>query len=202
MVSVLALTLALAAPAAAQGTAGPGTGTTGVLLGAGVSFLTFEAIEDGETETFKGITVDVRKNIKSTGSIDLGIVGDLSWHKKGFGAEEVDFDVDLSLLSFMGGVRVTASQLDRVAPFGQALFGIVRSSVSGDVCDDFEDACESESDPAIGFGGGVDVRLTDRLNLRGQLDFFRVLSADDETGAENTNAIRFMIGISTRLGGS
>ena len=210
VVSALALALAIAAPAAAQGTAGPGTGTSGVLLGAGVSFLRAEFIEEDVLDTATGVTVDFRKNIASMPSIDMGIVGDFAWHRKSFTEDDFDeifdFDLDASLLSFMGGFRVTWSQLNRAAPFAQVLVGGVRSSFSGSAegfdidCDDFEGACTT--DPVFGFGGGVDVRLTDRLNFRGQIDFLRVLSEDEDTGAENTNAVRFMFGISTRLGGS
>jgi hypothetical protein len=179
----LLLVLALATPAVAQGTAGPGTGQTGVLFGAGVSFL------NAEEETYTGFTIDVRKNVYAATSMDVGVVGDLSFHRKSFD----EFDASFSLLSFMGGVRVTASQLDRVAPFGQVLFGAVRGSEDSDFCDE---EC-SETEMAIGFGGGIDVRLTDRVNFRGQLDFFRVFTED-----EGTNAVRFMIGISALLGGS
>lgn len=200
LVSALALVLALAAPAAAQGTAGPGTGTTGVVLGAGLSFLNVDAIDSGSNDTFMGFTVDFRKNVASTGNVDLGVVGDFAWHRKNFTEDDFDEDfdisVDFSLLSFMGGFRATASQLNRVAPFGQVLFGGVRPSLGGDLsCDDEEDACTTEF--AIAFGGGVDVGLTENLNFRGQLDFFRVF-----TEGEATNAVRFVFGISTRLGGS
>ena len=189
VIAGLAMVLALAAPAAAQGT----TGNSGVLFGVGVSFLNAEVVDD-DSDTMTGFSLDFRKNVYSTASVDIGVVGDFGWHRKGFGVEEVGGDVDFTVMSFMGGVRFTASQMDRVAPFGQFLVGVARGSFSGDFsCDDFEDACPT--DPAIGFGGGVDVRLTDRVNLRGQLDFFRVFTEE-----EGTNAIRFLIGISTLLG--
>jgi hypothetical protein len=209
IVSALALALTLAVPASAQ-TPGPGTGTSGVLLGAGVSFLRAEFIEDDVFETATGVTVDFRKNVASLPSVDMGVVGDFSWHRKSFTEEDFDeifdFDLDTSFLSFMGGFRVTWSQLNRAAPFAQVLAGGVRSNFSGSAegidlgCDDFEGACRT--DFVLGFGGGVDVRLTDRLNFRGQIDFLRVFAEDEETGAENANAVRYMFGISTRLGGS
>lgn len=189
----LVLALALAAPAAAQGTAGPGTGMGGGLLGVGVSFLNVDI--EGESETFKGFSVDFRKNVYSAGNIDVGVVGDVGWHRKGFSDFE-GFDLDFTLLHFAGGVRVTGSQMERVAPFAQFLVGAARSSISGDInCDDADVACET--DMLAGFGGGVDVRLTPRLNLRGQVDYFRVFTED-----EGTNTWRFLVGISTLLGGS
>jgi hypothetical protein len=209
IVSALALVLALAAPAAAQ-TPGPGTGTSGVLLGAGVSFLRAEFIEEDVLDTAVGLTVDFRKNIASTGSVDMGIVGDVAWHTKSFTEDDFDeifdFDLDASFLSFLGGFRVTWSQLDRAAPFAQVLAGGVRSNFSGTAegvdidCGDLgDDTCTTEF--TLGFGGGVDVRLTERLNFRGQIDFLRVFSGNDDTGQEHTNAVRFMVGISTLLGG-
>ena len=198
VVSVLALVLALSAPAAAQ-TPGPGTGSTGVLFGAGISFLRVPEgidIEDDST-TFNGVAVDFRKNIYSTPSIDLGIVGDIGYHRKT--EEFLDISASASTLTLMGGVRVTASQLDRVAPFGQFLVGMVQSDLGGDVCDIDEigeEFCEAETDGVIGFGGGIDVRLTDRLNFRGQIDFLRPLVDEGEF------ATRFMFGISLLLGGS
>jgi hypothetical protein len=182
-----------------------------VLLGAGVSFLRAEFVEEDVFEVAPGVTVDFRKNIASMPSMDLGIVGDLAWHRKSFTEDDFDeifdFDLDASFLSFMGGFRVTWSQLNRAAPFAQVLAGGVRSSFSGSAegidisCDDIgEGACTT--DFVLGFGGGVDVRLTDRLNFRGQIDFLRVFAEDEDTGAENANAVRFMFGISTRLGGS
>jgi hypothetical protein len=195
MVSALALVLALAAPAAAQGTPGPGTGTAGVLLGAGVSFLRVpEGInEEDDSTTFTGFAVDFRKNFYSTPSIDLGAVGDVGYHRKS--EEAFGFDANLNFLTFMGGVRVTAAQLDRVAPFGQFLVGVIRAGAGGDICDLDEDICDSESEGLVDFGGGIDVRLTDRLNFRAQIDFLKVM----EEGSDI--ATRFTIGISTRLGG-
>jgi hypothetical protein len=181
------LVLALAAPAAAQGTPGPGTGLTGGLFGVGVSFLN---VSDS---TSAGFTIDYRKNVIAETSFDVGVVGDLGWHRD---SDSVGgFDTSSTLLTLMGGGRITASKLDKVAPFGQVLFGMARISFGGDVCDIDETFCESDTQPAISFGGGVDVRLSDRFNVRGQVDFLKVL----EEGADV--ATRFFIGISTVLGG-
>ena len=187
IVSALALILALSAPAAAQGTPGPGTGLNGGLLGVGVSFLN---VDD---TTSAGFTIDYRKNFLAETSFDLGAVGDLGWHRDS--DEIAGFESSSTLLTLMGGVRITASQLDRFAPFGQALFGMARLSFGGDVCDIDETFCESDTEPALKFGGGVDVRLSDRINVRGQIDFLKVLEDDADV------ATRFFIGISTVLGG-
>jgi hypothetical protein len=202
MVSVLALTLALAAPAAAQGTPGPGTGTTGGLLGAGVSFLRVpEGLDlegDDSSTTFTGFLVDFRKNFVSTGSVDVGAVGEVSMHRKKetFSDFGEDFSVSLNFLTLAGGARVTASQLDRVSPFGQVLFGIIRAKAGGDICDIDDTFCESETEGVAMFGGGVDVRLTDKLNFRGQIDFVKVMEEASDI------ATRFTFGISVLLGGS
>ena len=68
VIAGLAMVLALAAPAAAQGT----TGNSGVLFGVGVSFLNAEVVDD-DSDTMTGFSLDFRKNVYSTASVDIGV---------------------------------------------------------------------------------------------------------------------------------
>jgi hypothetical protein len=182
----LALVLALAAPAAAQG-----TGNDGILVGLGISFLNVSE------STSNGFTLDLRKNVYNAPSFDVGVVGDLSWHRESFDDDEFDIEGSANALSIMGGVRITASQMGRIAPFGQVLVGFVRDSVSGDFCDfleDFDESCSS-TEGAMGFGFGADFGLNERWNFRAQLDFIKVFIEDSDL------AKRFFLGVSTRIGG-
>jgi hypothetical protein len=166
----LALVLALAAPAAAQGAA---ASSDRPLLGLGVSFLT-----DGD-ETGTGFAVDIAKAFRAMDKMKISGVGDFGFHS---------FD-GFKTITFMGGARVTATGIDKVAPFGQFLIGATRFSVSD--CD----GC-NETDLTFAPGGGVDIRLTDKINFRGQIDFL-IIKFEGDTD----NATRFTFGISMLLGG-
>lgn len=139
-----------------------------------MSFLT-----DGE-ETGTGFSVDISKALVSSRRMSIGGIGDFGWHH---------FDGYTSM-SFMGGARVAATGNARFVPFGQFMIGPVRFSTSfcsGEEC--------SETDLAFAPGGGVDARITDRMNLRAQIDFFIIRFGD-----ETEHATRFTCGVSMPIG--
>jgi opacity protein-like surface antigen len=116
---------------------------------------------------------------------NVGIVGDFSYHKR-----ELDLpgpDIDFSTFVFLFGPRFTARG-DRVDFFGHAMIGGVRRKV-----EDFE----SDTQLALGFGGGLDVKLTDSFAIRAiQADYIptreREFFTGDKTWVHNA---RFQIGI-------
>lgn len=165
----LALTLALAAPAAAQGAAA----SSGPTFAAGVSFLNIAE------DTGTGFQVDLGYPVQSMNKGNIGIVGDFGWNSYG---DEV------SSLMFGGGVRFTGTTNAKVQPFGQFLIGMSR----------FSNEFDSESDMYVAPGGGVDIRLNDKWNFRGQIDIPIVMFAEDVGGSET--GVRFMFGVSTRIG--
>ena len=167
----LALVLAMAAPAAAQGAAASSAGPT---FAAGVSFLN---IAD---DTGKGFQVDLSYPVSSMDKGSIGVVGDFAWHTYGD---------DVSSLMFGGGVRFTATGNDKFQPFGQVLVGAFRIAFG-----DF-----SQTEMYIAPGGGVDVKLNDKWNFRGQLDIPIVMFSEEDGGSET--GVRFMFGVSTRIGG-
>ena len=166
----LAVTLALAAPAAAQRAAA----SSGPTFAAGVSFLNIAE------DTGTGFQVDLGYPVQSMNKANIGIVGDFGWNSYGDG---------VSSLMFGGGGRFTGTANAKVQPFGQVLIGIFRVSV-----EDFD----SDSELYIAPGGGIDFRLNDKWNFRGQIDFPIVMFDEDEGGSET--GVRFMFGVSTRIG--
>jgi hypothetical protein len=176
-VLIAALLIAWAVPAAAQGTGARSTADdTRPLLGAGLSFLT-----DGD-ETGTGFIVDLSKSLGSFSGMSIGGVGDFGWHF---------FNTDgYRSMTFMGGTRFTWTGNARFVPFGQFLLGGVRLNTS--FCED----C-SETHLAFGPGGGVDIGVTNRLKVRGQVDFFVINFGDDEDAG---HATRFTFGVSLPIG--
>jgi hypothetical protein len=163
----LAYVFTLAAPAAAQGVDQP-------RLGAGVSFLT-----DGD-ETGTGFVVDLAGTIRSMDKAAVAIVGDVGFHH---------FDGG-NIFGLMGGVRFSSTANATVTPFGQFLLGLSRSSSS----DCTGEGCTS-SDFALAPGGGVDVKINDRLSFRAQVDWVIILYEGD-----SQNAARLTFGISMPVG--
>jgi hypothetical protein len=170
-----AFVLALAAPAAAQGTAG----NERPLVAAGLSFLNVSE------STAIGFAVDFAKQVRPMDKAAISIVGDVNFHHEGgedgFGGGNA--------FGFLGGVRFTSTTNEQYQPFGQFLLGGTRFSAS-----DCDEDC-SETPFTISFGGGIDVRINDKWNFRGQLDIpIFMFEGESETG------VRFMFGVSTRIG--
>ena len=168
----LAFALAIATPAAAQGSA---PASTRPLLGAGLSFLT-----DGD-ETGTGFAIDIAFPFLGMSAASLSGVGDFGYH---------NFD-GFSTMTFMPGARITATTSSRFQPFGQFLIGGTHFSAN-----DCEGEGCSETDLTFAPGGGIDIRLNDKFNFRGQVDFL-IIKYDEDTD----NATRFTFGISMKLGG-
>ena len=170
------MTLAFAAPAAAQGAVA--TPSAPLFFGAGVSFLISED-ELGEGLTAKGFDVNVSKDIFTSGNLGIGPVGDFVFHTT----------EGINLMSFLGGIRVTANMPDaKVIPFGQFLLGGTRAS------DDFDN---SSTGFTFMIGGGVHVPLNDKWNFMAGID---IISVKFE-GAERASDPRIMFGVSTKIGG-
>jgi opacity protein-like surface antigen len=139
-----------------------------------------------EREGFHGF------NISATGNLSryLGIKGDFSGHFKTrtfpFGSSAVptaEVDVRSRVFNFLGGVQLKDNSTEGTfKPFAHALVGAahVRNRVdfNADVCiavapspcpADFTD---SETGFAAAFGGGIDIRASDRISVRAiQFDY-------------------------------
>jgi hypothetical protein len=141
--AALTLTLALAAPAAAQQPSRPATGgdEQTMLVGAGLTFMDW-----GDTGV--GFAANALFNaLKITDTGRIGVVGD-------FGLNHFR---RATATSFMGGVRYTFTTKGKVIPYGQFLAGIVH-------------CCGHTSfDPGLGFG--ADIAWQPNLNVRGEVQW-------------------------------
>jgi len=120
-------------------------------------------------------------NISATGNFHpfLGAKFDFSGHYKNrdFLLDTTQADVRSSLYNVLGGVQVKDNRIDsgsRLKPFAHALVGvgIARTEFSGS--DDLVtiDDDISETGFAGAFGGGLDIRLSEIVDLRAvQLDY-------------------------------
>lgn len=133
-----------------------------------------------DRETFHGFEVSGVYNI----SRFFGLKGDVSgtYSNRGFaisvptpsgGTGSVGFETKSSLYNFLGGVQVKDnSNSGRLKPFAHALIGAAHSRVKlsglgcsvGIDCSQFEGG--SETNFASALGGGLDVRVNRRVQIR------------------------------------
>ena len=121
-----------------------------------------------DREGFNGVNAFVKGNV----SRYVGLVGDYSFHRKSFddfvGTTGVSVDVDLHTL--MGGVELKDNTKEtKVKPFGRVLAGFqhVRANVNGVTGFD-----ESDNGFSAAVGGGVDFRVSPRVDIRAvQLEY-------------------------------
>ena len=135
-----------------------------------------------EREGFHGFNASITGNINRY----VGLKGDLSghWKKKTFPiGTTASVELDSSLWNFLGGVQIKDNSKEtRFKPFAHALVGGAHAKVNGnfssDVCiavfpspcpADFE---ESDTGFAAALGGGLDIRASDRVDIRAfQFDY-------------------------------
>jgi len=117
-------------------------------------------------------------NVSATGYLTprFGLTGDFSYHSRDRNftpAGGGEGDIDTRVLQFMGGPQVRFPNQTRTTPFLRALFGVAntRFNVSsstqpaggGNVTTSFS---TNATDFAMALGGGLDVRLNERVGLR------------------------------------
>jgi hypothetical protein len=164
----------IAAPALAQPKSSGDSNQA--VFAAGLSFLHVE----GTTGT--GFDVNVAKPFMSSGKMNTGIFGDFAWHT----------DSGEHALGFLVGPRFAHTGSSQFTPFFQVGLGVTRFSASGDACD--ADSC-SASGFTFAPGGGVDVKLNDKLNFRFQLEI-PVMHIEGSTHT----GVKLMFGISSPIG--
>jgi opacity protein-like surface antigen len=147
----------------------------------------------------------------------LGLTGDFSFNR----AEDREDlttlvnTLDTRVTYFMGGPQLKVRGDSRLQPFGRVLFGgantrfEVKTSRAGTIGNTSNFDVDS-TDFAMGVGGGLDVRLTDRFSIRAfQVDYTpvflrdRTLSVLGSTGAlqnftlegQRQDNVRFSVGI-------
>ena len=135
-----------------------------------------------EREGFHGFNASITGNI----SRYIGLKGDLSghWKKKTFPVgTTASVELDSSLWNFLGGVQIKDNSKEtRFKPFAHALVGGAHAKVNGNFSNDvciavFPSPCpadfeESDTGFAAALGGGLDIRASDRVDIRAfQFDY-------------------------------
>ena len=139
-----------------------------------------------EREGFNGFEVSATGNFTRY----LGIKGDFSGHFKtrnfnfaAFGSPNAHIDVESRVFNFLGGVQLKDNSTEgRFKPFAHALVGVAHArnsfDVNADVCAAVfpspcpADSAFSETGFAAAFGGGIDIRASDRISIRAiQIDY-------------------------------
>ena len=153
-----------------------------------------------EREGFNGFNASVTGNVTRY----LGLKFDVSGHFKnkefptGFGTSFVE--LDSSVFNFLGGVQLKDNSKEaRFKPFGHALVGAARVrnkvSFSPDFCVAiFPSPCpvdftDTETGLAGAVGGGLDFRVSDRVDVRAiQVDY-------NPTRLDGTTQHNFRVGV-------
>jgi hypothetical protein len=133
-----------------------------------------------EREGFHGVEVFVKGNV----SRYVGLKGSYSFNRKSFdidgGTAATSFDVDANLHQFLGGAEFKDNAREtKVKPFAHVLAGVAhaRADVSNATLS-FE---ESDTGFAAAVGGGVDFKLSDRVDLRAVQFDYNPVRANGET---------------------
>ncbi len=144
-----------------------------------------------EREGFHGVEAFAKGNV----SRYVGLVGDYSFHRKNYsesftpttGPAVVDVDVDLHTL--MGGAEFKDNSTEtKVKPFGRVLAGFQHARAD---INNFSGLDESDTGFSAALGGGVDFRVSPRVDVRAfQFDYNPVRS-----GGETSHNFRVGIGL-------
>lgn len=142
----------------------------------------------GEKNTLRGFNLAITRNFNQY----FGVKFDYSLHLREdeFTRPAGSGTVDSTVQNFLGGIQIKNNLEDgpRFKPFGHALFGVATqkldidspqlSSVFG-----ISDFHVNETSFAMAFGGGVDIKLNDRIDVRAvQIDWNIITRGDQQTG--------------------
>jgi opacity protein-like surface antigen len=134
-----------------------------------------------ESEGFNGFNASITGNVTRY----FGLKADVSGHfkKKDFPFGVASVEIDSSVFNFLGGVQVKDNSKEaRFKPFAHALVGAARVRTEVNFSEGFcaaifpspcpVDTSESQTGLAGAFGGGLDFRVSDRVDIRAiQLDY-------------------------------
>ena len=131
-------------------------------------------------EGYNGFNTAVTGNITRYVGLKFDLAGHYKQETLAIGSGSVDFDS--SLYNFLGGVQVKDNSKEGTfKPFAQALVGVARGrnrvQLNGIICIQiFPTPCTNftETDTGFGgaFGGGLDIRLNNRIDIRAvQVDY-------------------------------
>jgi len=143
-----------------------------------------------EREGFHGFEAFVKGNV----SRYVGLKGSYSFNRKSFdidgGTAATDFEVDADIHQFLGGAEFKDNAVEtKVKPFAHVLAGVAHARA--DVSNSTVSFDESDTGFAAAVGGGVDFKLSDRVDLRAvQFDYNPTRS-----GGETSHNFRIGIGL-------
>ena len=167
-------------------------------------------VDINDRTTFNGFNVSGVYNV----SRYVGVKGDFSGAYRsqdfsfatgaGTTANTVTLDTRNSVYNVLGGVQVKDNASDtRVKPFAHALVGVghVRSKVSdvrcsnpavaSTICSGFNGETASDTGFAGAFGGGLDIKVNDRIDIRAIQADYNPIRINGQTG----HNFRFGVGV-------
>ena len=136
-----------------------------------------------EREGFNGFNASITGNVTRYFGIKFDFAGHFKNKDFPLGIGDASVGVDSSVYNFLGGVQLKDnSQEARFKPFAHALVGGARVKNKVDFSDTFcvaifpspcpQDFTDSETGLAGAFGGGLDFRVSDRVDVRAiQFDY-------------------------------
>jgi opacity protein-like surface antigen len=161
------------------------------------------ATTDSNYATTTGFQTSIVRNF----SKHIGIKGDFSAH---FGNDSgrtpftactptcttvtQDFQFKTRVYNFLAGPEFKARNSTRFTPFAYALAGVAHTSASFTSTGPTLNLLLKKSDNsfAMALGGGLDIRATKRVSLRGSMDYNPVFSRD--SGRDRRDLVRFSLG--------
>jgi hypothetical protein len=153
-----------------------------------------------EREGFNGFNTSITGNVTRYVGLKFDFSGHFNNRTIPFGPITDGIDVDSRLYNFLGGVQIKDNSSETTfKPFVHGLFGAAharnRVDVSNDVCIAISpspcppDFTEKETGWAAAFGGGLDIRASDRIDIR-------VIQVDyNPTGLFDRTQHNFRIGV-------
>lgn len=142
----------------------------------------------GDRQTLRGFELAVTRNFHKY----VGATFDYSLHLREdeFSRPAGSGTVDSTVQNFLGGITVKNNSVDgpTFKPFGHALFGVAVQKVDVDspqlpAVFGISDFHVNETSFAMAFGGGVDIKLNHRLDIRAvQIDWNIINRGDQQTG--------------------
>lgn len=124
----------------------------------------------------------------------LGVVADLGGYHNG-----QDANFDPTTFSYLFGPRFSIRKSSRFTPYVQALFGGTR--VSSSLVDSNSGNLITENGFAAAFGGGLDVRVTDRVAFKPfQVEYLMTQVPNIWSADHTQNNIRYSAGVVFRFG--
>jgi opacity protein-like surface antigen len=138
--------------------------------------------------TLRGFELAINRNFHKY----VGAKFDYSLHLRedNFSRPAGSGTVDSTIQNFLGGIQIKNNIEDgpRFKPFAHALFGVAVQKVDVDspqlaTIFGINDFHVNETSFAMAFGGGVDIRLNNRIDIRaGQVDWNIITRGDQQTG--------------------